>query len=483
MSEATGIAGWVEAWSARQSVAPAVVLTRGRGEHLGLLASRCPQALIVSWVAQDAAAGREGRVVGLSAVQDRIGAAARGLLTLGLEVLRADPPSSLVPGPPSSAEFERAIREWSRQARVEQETLLASAESWQDHLAANLPGLMTSASVADLLGSLAGRPVLVVGSGPSRDGLLDALEGAADRCVLLATNSSVRALAARGLRPDGVVVIEGKDCSADLEGVPAELLEDVVLFAKASTHPAHLEWPIERRAVFLGPGDGWLAGWFGRSASLPTGGNAGTTALVLAWTLGGFPVLATGLDFALDPEDGAGRRGGRSAPTEPVLGWTGRRLEAEWPFVCYREQTEQILQAIRARDPQARFLSLSSRGARIAGMDLVAWPDLRDHLPRLGRGELARAFDGRRPRGGGAVGLKQEVARVLARFEQVAAEPLGPAIGLALLSPPDSLLRSLAGPALIQRPTRAAFEGARRRFEALAQRALDIAVARGESGA
>ena len=475
MSERERLTEWVEQWAARQTVAPTVVLTRGSGEHLELLAARCPEALIVSWVAEGAVTGRRGRILTLSAVEDRVGAVVRGLLTLGLEVLRADPPARLVTEAPDAASFAAAIAQWLRQARVEQQTLLAAAEGWVEHLEANLPRLLTSASAAEMIGALAGRPLVVIGSGPSRNVLLDQLEGWADRCVLLATNSSVRALVERGLRPDGVVVIEGKNCAADLEGVDPALLDRAVLFTKASTHPAHLDWPIERRAVFLGPADGWLAGWFGRASSLPTGGNAGTTALLLAWILGAFPILATGLDFALGADGNTGRRAGAGAPTEQVMGWRGQMLEAELPFVCYREQTEQVLASIRARDPRARFLSLSDQGARIAGMEVIEWTALREHLPPLAPGSLARAFDDRKRRSTDARRLQQEIAAVLARFEEVADEPLGPAIGLALLSPPNRVLRALAGPALIRQPTAAAFEQVRRRFELLGRRAVELA--------
>ena len=484
MNGPAGLAPWIDQWIARQSVTPEVVLTRGHGPHLRQLALAYPEALILSWSEEQNARRRDGNIVTASREGDRIGAVARGLLTLGLEVLKANPPQEILPGPPTRDDLENWIPAWRRQARVEMETLYAAGEGWADHLDENLPLLLSSPGAIDLSGALRGKPVLVVGSGPSRKGLLPELKGYEDRVVILAANSAVRALYEQGVRPDGVVVIEGKDCARDLEGVPAGFLADAVLFAKASTHPEHLAWPFPRRAIFLGPADSWLEGWFGPGSSLPTGGNVGTASLVIAWMLGGWPVMATGLDFALAPGGVEGRRGGDGSPTETVRSWSGEPLQAELPFVCYREQTEQILATIGAQDPRSRFLSVSAQGARIAGMELTPWKDLREILGPLGPFSMAQLLEQtprRHPRD--PERLERSGEAVLTRFDTIANDALGPAIGLALADPPDRLLRALATPALIRARTEertvpraaepAAWTGVRARF----QRSFTLATA------
>ncbi|UCF67194.1 MAG: DUF115 domain-containing protein [Acidobacteriota bacterium] len=485
---------WADAWVERLPLEPDAILTRGRGAHLSRLAAAAPRGLIVSWIGGQGPPVRDGGQL-LVPTLEAFGALSRHLLGAGLEVYRADPRPTTREQTTDAARFEQVIAAARREALVEHGTLSQLADQWCDNLEHNLPRVMLAPSMGDAIDRLHAVPVLVAGAGPALATVLDKLLAHRDRFVLLAASSAVRPLWRAGVHPDAVVMIEGRDCTKHFAGLPSDALARVVLIADSATHPAHLMLPWGRMVFFHGAAGCWLEGWSGRGSIVPTGGNVGTTALVLAWMLGGRPVLAAGLDFAMSA-DGSCYTAHSGSTVPHALGplgglvraWDGGTLPASAELICYREQTEQILGVIHNEDPAAEFLCLTARGARVAEMRLDASGQSLAQLPPLPRTRAADALlwppSQRTMLDRGPDRIERGRRTVMRSLERLSNDPSGPHLALALAAADDLLLRLLVIPGLIRgvdqgRPApeaaRAAIRLAEQRMERMSRRAILLA--------
>ncbi len=449
---------WADTWVREQAPGPRVVVTRGEGPHLAALSQRLHQAAIVSWVSNDYMLPRSVNIARLPSHLDFFANTVRGALSLGLELAVADPPQALIVPGSVGGVLEQELAILRSEARLESSTLRTVGRLWFDNIAQTLGELLASVAVSDLGPILAGAPVLVVAAGPSLDRLLPELATCREQLILLAVNSAVPRLYRAGIAPDAVVLLEGRDQSDHLAGVPGEFLANTVLIHAAQTHPAHLRWPCSMRVVFHDPSSLWLMPWHGAGSFVPSGGNAGTTALYLAWMLGGWPVLTTGLDLSYSEATGQDACGPGAGDLLKARGWRG---EARWASAVmgdYRRQLELVLSEIHRKEPRARFSVLAPRGlaapdgVRIEGMDVLPWAALARELPPLDGGRLRERIDRRllekAPRRDRVV-LEESFARLGTQLSALLHDPLGPALGLAL-SCGQSSLRMLLGPALLE---------------------------------
>ncbi len=445
---------WVRAWLDRQAAEPQAILTRGAGEVAAALAALVPRSVVLAHGDRDPSCppDRSGRLI-VEPDPQLFAARAARLLALGVDVFRADPPDALVPGAPAARAFATLVAWARRTAELEAMTQRQLGPLWLDNVAANLPLVVRGASVAGLAGRLAGTPIVVAGAGPSLATVFDELREWRDRFLLIAAGSAVRPLAQAGITADLVTVLEGRCSLHQFDGVPVESLRGAVLAVAASTHPDHLALPCSARLFFHSHASRWLAPATADGSILPCAGNVGTASLALAWLLGGVPVMAAGLDFARAAAGyyvaGAGSREEEhaGAETTAVEGWQGETLFATPELVSYREQTEDVLRAVHAREPRARFLALAAGGARIAGMQALAAARILPHLPRVAPGALAAALaNAPRPEPSLArLGLERErLESLLARIER---DPRGVAIALALAEPSDPFVDLLLGAA------------------------------------
>jgi hypothetical protein len=161
----------------------------------------------------------------------------------------------------------------------------------------NLRGLSGFRPVAPLFGALAGHPAVVVTSGPSLDGLQDALSHYRERLFIIAVDSALAALARRSIAPDFLVSIDPQPFIYEhfAVGVPKDTLPVYTL----TSHP----FPAERFPGLLSLNSHPLSqlldelrpGAFG-SVDSKTGTVTGD-ALCLAHALGCNPIGLAGSDF------------------------------------------------------------------------------------------------------------------------------------------------------------------------------------------
>lgn len=451
------LTSWCSAWCEAKPTAPDVIAVRGAGPHLTVLEQRFPAAtLLVSAAAEPPdAPGRIRFDPEPARWQGRL----RRALAVRLDVRRCNPPDELLSAPLSQAACDELIEIARQDATLDDGTMRTLGALWWDQLTQNLGAIGSSASIVRLGVPWRGLPVLVLGAGPSLTDVLPALREHRSRFAVLAATSALRPLWKHGLVPDAVALIEARSCRHHFDGIPTELLHQTVLLAASHVAPEQLALPWGARALFHGPAGGWLVPWSGRGSLLPTGGNVGTSMLVLAWMLGGFPIAAAGLDCAL--QDGVYYAGGAGSlaaehagqSLQTVTGWRGETLQATAELVSYRRSTELALGEIQRRDGQACFLNVTGRGARVAGMRLAPFEPLVKALPadgaREARGRLlaAAANLAHRPGPLPVERLDAELDRILATIDRWQRDPAGPR---------QALVRSVGHPPLAEQLLRLA---------------------------
>ncbi len=249
-------------------------------------------------------------------------------------------------------------------------TLCDRADEWLHNIGRSAGRLARLLPASSLDGRCPSRPALVVGAGPSLDRCGEALDQVADRCLVVAAGSALAPLARRGVTADVAVIIEGKDCSRQLE--PPADLSRTWLAAAQHGHPAHLD---ARAAGVLRldlSENRWVADLFGAGPSMASGGNVGASAVALAIRLGCDPLYLAGLDFAAPQGHGDHAEGSTSGPFGPEAGAIhgvaaagGGSTRASELLVSYRVSLERMLRNVGG---SRRVVNLSSGGAaRIRG--------------------------------------------------------------------------------------------------------------------
>lgn len=202
----------------------------------------------------------------------------------------------------TSADLESYLMEYTRSAvsRV----ALRITRGW--HMLANgflnLPRALREHTVDELRDLAKGRPVVVVGAGPSLDRTVDVLASRRSKAVIVACDGAWNTLDQAGIVPDFIASTD------DSERIWQ-------FFARRKAHQSHVpviglpqsSWPAFRYhggPFFLGRGhsplDTALETAMGPVPVFDTGQCVGHAALEAARILGGSPIILTGFDLAFD---------------------------------------------------------------------------------------------------------------------------------------------------------------------------------------
>lgn len=301
-----------------QAAAGIVVQGFGAGYHVQVLAERLKGSGVIFVFEPDVALlravleridhsswMRTARIVILSDAQDAgaISAATRGmegLLAMGVQIVE-HPASRARLGQQGQA-FAECFTSVLRAVRTSVVTTLVQSEVTIRNLLMNLDRYATCPGIADLQGIGAGRPAIVVSAGPSLRRNIDLLRrpGVRERFVIIAVQTVLKQLLAKGIRPHFVTALDYHEISRRFyEGLTATDVEDVTLVAEAKANPAILEsFPGEVRII----SDGFLESMLGEGLSRPLGSvKPGATVAHLAYYLarhmGCDPVILIGQDL------------------------------------------------------------------------------------------------------------------------------------------------------------------------------------------
>ncbi len=87
-------------------------------------------------------------------------------------------------------------------------TNVTASGRWQKNTFKNATVLISAPDLAELKGAMDGETIIMVSAGPSLDGSLEFVKRHSDRCVVVAVNSSFRALRNYGIRPHFVIAAD-----------------------------------------------------------------------------------------------------------------------------------------------------------------------------------------------------------------------------------------------------------------------------------
>ena len=181
-------------------------------------------------------------------------------------------------------------------------TTLMQAEVTMRNGLQNLDRYATTPGVAELADAAKGHPAICVAAGPSLARNIDQLRapGVRDRCVIIAAQTVLKPMLAKGIKPHYVTALDYHEISRRFyEGLTADDVEGITLIAEPKANPAILEaYPGAIRT----PRDDWLDTLLGELAvpkgTLTAGATVAHLSYYLARHLGCDPVALIGQDLA-----------------------------------------------------------------------------------------------------------------------------------------------------------------------------------------
>ncbi|MBP7146667.1 MAG: DUF115 domain-containing protein [Acidobacteria bacterium] len=262
------------------------------------------------------------------------------------------------------ADMARELGAQSRSARNQRAFIL-------DNIERNLPRIVRVPGIGALSRTLSGGAAIITAPGPSLAGQLGLL-ARPERPFLVALDTSLRALASAGVRPDLVVTVDGTPANlAKFEGVAL----DAPLVFSEGARPEIVA--AARAAVFACERGGLLDRahpLFGAAGCCSSCGSVLHAALDVLLAAGARPVVLAGADLALT---GGAAHAGSAAPGSAWRevaargGGTVATSESLW------RHRRRILRRI-AREPAGAVLDATAAGAALPGVprtDLAAWLD------------------------------------------------------------------------------------------------------------
>jgi len=229
-------------------------------------------------------------------------AATRGLeapLAIGIQLVEHAPSRQRL-GDRLTA-FAATFAEITSALRTQVVTTLMQSDITLRNLMLNAEAYLRWPGIADLKNAAAGRAAVVVSAGPSLERNLHRLANPAvrERVVVIAVQTVLRPMLARGIRPDFVTALDYHEISTRFyEGLTAADLEGITLVAEPKVNPAVLDaFPGQIRLVR----DEALEQLFGHTRSdddhLTPGATVAHLAYYLARHLGCDPAILIGQDL------------------------------------------------------------------------------------------------------------------------------------------------------------------------------------------
>lgn len=219
-------------------------------------------------------------------------------------------PGAVSLAPERYAAWRRLAADCLRQFLTDFYTELEFERLWFRNILANAPLIAARPHFAELTGSITGRTAVIIGAGPSLDRQHDWLARAATHCVLFATDTALRNLLARGIKPDYVVSLDGQIHNLhDFTGLETA---DLALLADTTVYPAIPRLPFRsvhffetaeivavngQPALISHPLALWIKQVAGETGAARSGGNVTTSAIELARLMGAARIILAGCDF------------------------------------------------------------------------------------------------------------------------------------------------------------------------------------------
>jgi hypothetical protein len=221
------------------------------------------------------------------------------LVMIGIRLLEHPPSRSRLGD--GIVRFAAAVRDVASNVRMSLVTTLVRCASTLENQLGNLPIYATGAGIEDLRDVARGRLGVVVSAGPSLRRNIDLLArpGVRDRCVIVATQTTLRPLLAAGVAPHVVTAIDYHAISRRFyEGITAEMVHDTELVIDSKVNPVVVEaWPGRIRVIPSGELDRILGPLARREKGVPASATVAHLCYTLARHMGCDPVALVGQDL------------------------------------------------------------------------------------------------------------------------------------------------------------------------------------------
>ncbi len=219
------------------------------------------------------------------------------LVSQGVQFI-AHPPTRQIHADRLNA-FSDAMTQFVSFCRTNIATTLVNASRTCENQAQNLPQYTAGATVAELESITQGYPAIIVSAGPSlaRNVHLLTQPGVRNRVVIIAVQTVLKPLLARGVKPHFVTALDYHEISKRFyEGLPP--LDDVTLVAEAKAHRAILDaYPGPVRVCESRFLDTLLGDQARPVGHLKSGSTVAHLSLYLAQYLGCDPIIFIGQDL------------------------------------------------------------------------------------------------------------------------------------------------------------------------------------------
>ena len=276
--------------------------------------------------------------------------------------------------------YQQAVRQMYE--RVEghlraRHTRQSDGFAWQRHVLANLRGYLDRRVPLSWQGALVGLPAFICGAGPSLDASAPRLRAVADRGIVFAADSALKALAALGVAADFAV-------SIDVAKVPEKCLPEacppVRVILSGVSPPSWTTDPTVNQPFFLSNRQitlDWLEQKGVARTAVRATESCGSTALELAHFMGCSPIFLFGMDLALDPKAGARHSSASDPSLYTASGFNGDRALPKVPG-NYGDVSTHIYGDLKALNdrlaewPAGLVHNVNDRGAALANTTLVS---------------------------------------------------------------------------------------------------------------
>jgi len=319
--------------------------------------------------------------------------------------------------PEQAAQLREEVAQLVQRGGVNDATHRLRARVWIQDVFANIDLLREHPTFLALARQYRGVPAFIVGAGPSLGKNGRHLAEAAKKGIVIALNSSARALDSYGVEPQVLACMESIDVSHLFEHV--SYIDRVARAISVTAHPRSLR---TGRGPLLPVFEGIqqqnvpLSELFGHNG-LSVSGSVSTLAFALAERLGCSPIVFVGQDLAYT--DGKAYAPGTAYQESRVrLGSDGQTLEHDWcetlksthnqgenkmidreplrevvawggegkvmstiGFSAVRSWCESASVTLAENRPETRLVNATEGGARIAGFEELRLVDLLATLP------------------------------------------------------------------------------------------------------
>ncbi len=291
--------------------------------------------------------------------------------------------------------LDRVIQETFRRRDVNRATLKRFGRRWVVNLLSNLDTLAQARQVASLENLFPDIPAIVLAGGPGLDEVLPVLPRIAERCVVIAVDTSLVAALRHGVDPDFTIVVDPQYWNTrHLDSCQSSRS---ILVSESSTHPRVFRL-LETGTYMcssLFPLGRYIEQHLGSFGTLGAGGSVSTTAWDFARQIGAPDIFCGGLDLGFPGrnthfhgsffEERSLAWSHRFHTTES-MGW--RYLNSGTPFYARDYDGNPVLTDERMRVyhwwfenqmsqyPDTRTWNLNARAVAIPGMQHSAVQDI-----------------------------------------------------------------------------------------------------------